>query len=379
MTDAERLELGDLRLVAARAADVMEMIYPPDVWLPDWNPPRSLGNGERAVKRLNAALAAAAGTFPRGGLPRTTAAQLADGGADATEAPPAELLKSEPVSASAALGEEPRCHCGSDRCEGTHIISPGLDSARHDAYQAGYARGRADAAVPLVTAAAASPLEAPRRPPCDMFPDNRAASEVEPAMGLSAWPLDTVLERLADAADHLRSGHGCDAHGHEGVLYAAQAARAHVRALRAAPSAPESDARARIEACERACDMPLEHIPVTLDAHRNTAQADHEDAERARAEAKSCLNGQLQLQDALMHLHGVNDAHCRDLRARSERVEALEGAIRRWIAAQEAFAKYAEKHPGEDWAPAEFYAEDHAAAEGLARALSGGASSAEGR
>jgi hypothetical protein len=70
-------------------------------------------------------------------------------------------------------------------------------------------------------------------PRCDAEPETRASLTAPPLqIGLSAWSLDLVLERLADAADHLRGAHNCDAHGHEGVLYAAQAAREHVKILR---------------------------------------------------------------------------------------------------------------------------------------------------
>jgi hypothetical protein len=41
----------------------------------------------------------------------------------------------------------------------------------------------------------------------------------------SPWPLKEVLQRLADAADHLLGEHSCDAHGYEGVGYARDAAR----------------------------------------------------------------------------------------------------------------------------------------------------------
>lgn len=39
------------------------------------------------------------------------------------------------------------------------------------------------------------------------------------------WPLRDVLLKLADAADHLRTVHDCDAHGYEEVMEAARAAR----------------------------------------------------------------------------------------------------------------------------------------------------------
>ena len=39
------------------------------------------------------------------------------------------------------------------------------------------------------------------------------------------WPLRDVLLKLADAAEHLREVHDCDAHGYEEVMEAARAAR----------------------------------------------------------------------------------------------------------------------------------------------------------
>jgi hypothetical protein len=81
----------------------------------------------------------------------------------------------------------------------------------------------------------AAPVAAP---PCGTLGPHSSSMRVD--VNLDAWPIADVLERLADAADHLRQDHDCDALGHEGVLYAAQAARAHVKLLRAAlsPAAP---------------------------------------------------------------------------------------------------------------------------------------------
>lgn len=47
----------------------------------------------------------------------------------------------------------------------------------------------------------------------------------------SPWSFISVLERLADAADHLLKGHDCDAHGWEGIGLARNAAREIVRSL----------------------------------------------------------------------------------------------------------------------------------------------------
>ena len=44
-------------------------------------------------------------------------------------------------------------------------------------------------------------------------------------LNATSWPLHMVVWRLANAVDHLLHDHDCDAHGHEGVLYALQAAR----------------------------------------------------------------------------------------------------------------------------------------------------------
>jgi len=40
------------------------------------------------------------------------------------------------------------------------------------------------------------------------------------------WSLETTLQTLADAADHLMRDHDCDAHGHEQVIEAVASARA---------------------------------------------------------------------------------------------------------------------------------------------------------
>jgi hypothetical protein len=41
----------------------------------------------------------------------------------------------------------------------------------------------------------------------------------------TAWPLRDVLEKLADAANHLLGEHDCDCHGHEEIAQARDAAR----------------------------------------------------------------------------------------------------------------------------------------------------------
>lgn len=52
------------------------------------------------------------------------------------------------------------------------------------------------------------------------------------ALGIGTpWPLRDVLERLADAAEHLLDDHGCDTHGHEGVRFACLAAGRIITAL----------------------------------------------------------------------------------------------------------------------------------------------------
>lgn len=57
-------------------------------------------------------------------------------------------------------------------------------------------------------------------------------SAFEAALGFDTpWPIHEVLARLADAADHLLRIHDCDAHGHELVRSAEQAARRIVRTL----------------------------------------------------------------------------------------------------------------------------------------------------
>jgi hypothetical protein len=84
----------------------------------------------------------------------------------------------------------------------------------------------------------------PGGPPCTSFPAT-SASKDRLDVSLSAWPIPDVLERLADAADHLRGDHSCDAEGHEGVLYAAQAARAHAMNLRSGKPGGEAQAGER--------------------------------------------------------------------------------------------------------------------------------------
>jgi hypothetical protein len=48
----------------------------------------------------------------------------------------------------------------------------------------------------------------------------------------SPWALLDVLEKLADAADHLLGEHACDGHGYEGVAAARDAARRIVEEVR---------------------------------------------------------------------------------------------------------------------------------------------------
>lgn len=75
-------------------------------------------------------------------------------------------------------------------------------------------------------------------------------------------------------------------------------------------------AEARISACEKACSMPLELIPTTLDAHRNVAEADGIRAEEAEA-AFGRMGAQViklkahvaKLREALTHARrGVGDS-----------------------------------------------------------------------
>jgi hypothetical protein len=110
-------------------------------------------------------------------------------------------------------------------------------------------------------------------PRCDADLEPKASLTAEPLQfGLSAWPIADVLERLADAADHLRGAHNCDAPGHEGVLYATQAAREHVKILRSAP-APAEHGMEEIERLAEAvgkcsaCDGEgVFHMPCPCDA-----------------------------------------------------------------------------------------------------------------
>ncbi len=52
------------------------------------------------------------------------------------------------------------------------------------------------------------------------------------------WPLESVLTKLIDAADHLMHGHACDRHGHETVVYAVDSARKILAELRIARVTP---------------------------------------------------------------------------------------------------------------------------------------------
>lgn len=64
----------------------------------------------------------------------------------------------------------------------------------------------------------------------DVVADLDASERVNAALlGLDhPWSVLDVLSKLADAAEHLRDVHDCDAHGYEEVKAAAEAARAHV-------------------------------------------------------------------------------------------------------------------------------------------------------
>lgn len=64
------------------------------------------------------------------------------------------------------------------------------------------------------------------------------ANHLDAAIGMNAtpWPLPSILDTLARAAEHLIRDHDCDAHGHELAIYAAKAAREWLRV--AAPEPP---------------------------------------------------------------------------------------------------------------------------------------------
>lgn len=69
-------------------------------------------------------------------------------------------------------------------------------------------------------------LGAPEGEPYERRPSEATATA---DLNASSWPLHMVIWRLANAVDHLLHDHDCDAHGHEGVLYALQAARAWLK------------------------------------------------------------------------------------------------------------------------------------------------------
>jgi hypothetical protein len=54
----------------------------------------------------------------------------------------------------------------------------------------------------------------------------------------TAWPLHSVLARLAEAGEHLLDEHDCDGHGHEEVRFAVDAARAMLATVAKTPTAP---------------------------------------------------------------------------------------------------------------------------------------------
>lgn len=67
------------------------------------------------------------------------------------------------------------------------------------------------------------------------------------AMQATAWPLHSVLKRLADAAEHLLHDHDCDNHGWEGVGYAVEAARGCLARLTGPAEAPSTATRSLAE------------------------------------------------------------------------------------------------------------------------------------
>ena len=53
----------------------------------------------------------------------------------------------------------------------------------------------------------------------------RQRDDLGEALGLDTpWPLDSVLERLIYAAEHLLDSHSCDCHGYERIQHALEAA-----------------------------------------------------------------------------------------------------------------------------------------------------------
>ncbi len=83
-------------------------------------------------------------------------------------------------------------------------------------------------------------------------------------LNASPWPLPAIVWRLANAVDHLLHDHDCDAHGHEGVLYAMQAARSWLDAQPGAVPRPHersgSDCHADANAPAPASDPHAEEL-----------------------------------------------------------------------------------------------------------------------
>lgn len=76
--------------------------------------------------------------------------------------------------------------------------------------------------------------------------ETRARAEAAQEMrehlgGCESWPVWDILDRLADAAEHLLGDHNCDSHGYEEVQHCRDLARDYAAKLQAAHCPPENE------------------------------------------------------------------------------------------------------------------------------------------
>ena len=196
--------------------------------------------------------------------------------------------------------------------------------------------------------------------------DARRAAEADHApQAQGPWSLLDVLARLTDAADHLLKEHDCDAHGHEEIAAARDAARMVLRSTRP-EDADERLARGVFEAFDRHIKPPPELEAKLLDVAaarsgegeankllRRILDADPEepilDAARRRIEEliewRGACEGAFGIMTAnprksLVSLASAQDKHHREHHLRERRawnaVLAIAKETGRWAAVAEA-------------------------------------------